>query len=175
MPSPMADEPARRVRRVRQSPAQRTTSRRKTRLKAGPAYSVARDLRTVRVRTDPLVPGLIGFTGVVLLGVLLFLDGRMPRLFWGAFQVGLVFAAAFITWLQTQSLYDIGRLCPYCMVVWAAVIPLVVIGSREAVSHLAPSSSLGQFLRNWTALIIMLWYVAVAAAVWFRFGSTLWA
>jgi len=111
----------------------------------------------------------------VLLGVLLFLDGRMPRLFWGAFQVGLVFAAAFITWLQTQSLYDIGRLCPYCMVVWAAVIPLVVIGSREAVSHLAPSSSLGQFLRNWTALIIMLWYVAVAAAVWFRFGSTLWA
>lgn len=42
---------------------------------------------------DTLVPGLIGFTGVVLLGVLLFLDGRMPRLFWGAFQVGLVFAA----------------------------------------------------------------------------------
>ncbi|GAA3013484.1 hypothetical protein GCM10020229_26000 [Kitasatospora albolonga] len=36
----------------------------------------------------------------------------------------MLFGIGFVTWLMTQTLYSIGALCPYCMVVWAAMIPL---------------------------------------------------
>jgi hypothetical protein len=28
---------------------------------------------------------------------------------------------------------------------------------------------------NWSVLIVALWYVAVASAIWFQFGERLWA
>ena len=33
----------------------------------------------------------------------------------------------FVHWLIFQSLYRIGALCPYCMVVWAVTISLLVM------------------------------------------------
>lgn len=119
--------------------------------------------------------GVVGFSFVVLLGVMLFLQGYAPKLIWFAFLVGLAFAALFITWLQVQSISVIGRLCPYCMVVWAVTIPLVVLGARESARQLAPTSKVATFLSHWTVLVVSLWYVAVAAAVWFTFGDRLWA
>lgn len=118
--------------------------------------------------------GLIGFTGVVLIGLLLALQQRLPGLLWGLFAGGLLFAAGFITWLQTQSLYDIGKLCPYCMVVWAVTIPLVVIGLRESSNALVPGTAISRFLKNWTLLTVLLWYIVVLAAIWFKFGTDLW-
>ena len=51
----------------------------------------------------------------------------LPRWYWAGLATGTALGVVFIHWLIFQSLYRIGALCPYCMVVWAVTIPLLVV------------------------------------------------
>lgn len=117
--------------------------------------------------------GIAAFSVVVTLGVLLAAGVTWPRWIWGGLQAGLVFGIGFVTWLQTQSLYALHVLCPYCMVVWAVMIPLFVVGTGACLQQLMPGSAVTRFVVNWRGLIIALWYLAIAAAIWFEFGAAL--
>ena len=75
---------------------------------------------------NPLI-GIVSFTVVVVTGVLAVAKVRLPRWYWGGLAVGTLLGVGFIHWLIFQSLYRIGALCPYCMVVWAVTIPLLVV------------------------------------------------
>jgi uncharacterized membrane protein len=68
--------------------------------------------------------GLVGFMAPVLVGVSLLAGARFARWFWIAFTVGTFLAWVFITWLFTQTVFVIGALCPWCMLVWSVTIPL---------------------------------------------------
>ena len=118
--------------------------------------------------------GIVGFAVVLTLGVV-WLGAPVKGWIWGGLQAGAVFGIAFVTWLQFQSIYSIGKLCPYCMVVWAVMIPLFVGVTRHSLRLVAPNSVTTRVVSNWTVLIVALWYVAVLAAIWFAFGSRLWA
>lgn len=119
--------------------------------------------------------GIVGFAVVLTLGVLLVAGVGLPRFVWAGLQAGVLFGIGFVTWLQYQSIYEIGKLCPYCMLVWAVMIPIFVGVTACNLRGLAPRSAISRFFNNWTVLIIALWYVAVIAAIWFEFGSDLWA
>ena len=67
--------------------------------------------------------GLIGFPLLACLGLMAATGVRLPRWAWRAAQVGVTFGVVFVHWLIFQSLYRIEALCPYCMVVWAGMIP----------------------------------------------------
>jgi uncharacterized membrane protein len=60
---------------------------------------------------------LVVATGVAALGGI-----RLPRWWWLGLQAGTIFGIALVHWLFVQSLYRIGALCPYCMVVWVVTI-----------------------------------------------------
>ena len=115
---------------------------------------------------NPLI-GIAGFAVVTTLGVLLASGARLPGWVWGGMQAGVIFGIGFVTWLQYQSVFNIGKLCPWCMVVWAVMIPTFVLVTARNVP--------GRFLRNWSGLVIALWYIAVAATIFFVFGDSLWA
>ena len=68
--------------------------------------------------------GLAGFPVVAATGAALLAGARLADWYWRGLQVGVTAALAFVVWLAFQSLYRIGALCPYCMVVWAVVLPL---------------------------------------------------
>lgn len=68
--------------------------------------------------------GLIAFSIVITLGVVLLTGASLPRWVWAGLQVGALAGFAFVVWLAFESLYRIGALCPYCMVVWAVTIPI---------------------------------------------------
>lgn len=119
--------------------------------------------------------GVVGFAGVLLFGSWLVAGRQLPPVAWIAVQVGVFFGIGSVTWLQYQSIYDIGKLCPYCMVVWAAMIPLFVTVTARNLRAWLPRSTVTRIVSDWTLLIIILWYVAIAAAIWFKFGSDLWA
>ena len=70
------------------------------------------------------VLGVIGFTIVIMFGALLFTGVEMPRLMWLGLNFGALAGMVFVIWLVSQSLYVIGALCPWCMVVWAVTIPI---------------------------------------------------
>ncbi|MGI9083677.1 MAG: vitamin K epoxide reductase family protein [Aeromicrobium sp.] len=119
--------------------------------------------------------GIIGFSIVMTLGVILWTGGGFGRFVWGGLQVGVLFGIGFVTWLQFQSIYRLDLLCPYCMVVWAVMIPLFVHVTACNLRGIAPSSALTRFMSNWSVLIVALWYVGVASAIWLQFGERLWA
>ena len=72
---------------------------------------------------NPLI-GLMAFPVVIVAGVLALSRVWLPSWFWRWLLVGATYGLAFVGWLISQSLYEIRALCPYCMVVWACVIPI---------------------------------------------------
>ena len=85
---------------------------------------------------NPLI-GIVGFTVVVVTGVLAVGRTGLPRWYWLGLAGGTtLLGVVFVHWLIFQSLYRIGALCPYCMVVWAVTIPLLVVVSSIALQPL---------------------------------------
>ena len=72
---------------------------------------------------NPVI-GLAAWIAPVVVGVALLAGARFARWFWVAFNIGVVAALAFVIWLISQSVFVLGTLCPWCMVTWAATIPL---------------------------------------------------
>ena len=72
---------------------------------------------------NPII-GLIGFVAPIAVGVALLAGARFARWFWIAFTTGVSLAWVFVTWLFTQTVFVIGALCPWCMLVWSVTIPL---------------------------------------------------
>ena len=85
---------------------------------------------------NPLI-GIVAFTVVVVTGVLARRQSARCR---GGIGPGWRSAhcsvSVFVHWLIFQSLYVIGALCPYCMVVWAVTIPLLVVVASIALRPL---------------------------------------
>ncbi|MDI6104653.1 vitamin K epoxide reductase family protein [Actinoplanes sp. NEAU-A12] len=70
---------------------------------------------------NPLI-GVAAFPVVAATGVAVLAGARLPRWWWLSLQAGTLFGVVFVHWLFVQSLYRIGALCPYCMVVWVVMI-----------------------------------------------------
>lgn len=120
---------------------------------------------------NPLL-GIIGFSVVLTTGVLRCAGVALPRWFHRGMQVGVLAAAVFITWLQTQSLYVIGALCLWCLLVWLVTIPLVVVVTLEnaAAGRLGTGAGrVGARVRPYTVTVVAVWYLVVLAAVGLRF------
>lgn len=83
---------------------------------------------------------------------------------------GTLLGVVFVHWLIFQSLYRIGALCPYCMVVWAVTIPLFVVVVSVALRPLA-GNVIARSLYTWRWSIVALWYTAVILLILVRFWS----
>jgi hypothetical protein len=70
---------------------------------------------------NPLI-GLLAFPIVATSGVATRTGAVLPRWYWLALHTGATAGVVFVHWLIAQSLYRIGALCPYCMVVWVVTI-----------------------------------------------------
>jgi uncharacterized membrane protein len=119
--------------------------------------------------------GLMAFSVVVTLGVLLWSRIELPTWVRSGLQLGVLFGIGFVTWLQFQSIYRLDRLCPWCLVVWIVMIPMFVAVTAWNLRDWREDHPVSRFLSNWTVLVVLLWYVGVASAVWFHFGDRLWA
>jgi uncharacterized membrane protein len=118
---------------------------------------------------NPLI-GIVAFTVVVVTGVLAVAKVRLPRWYWAGLAVGTLLGVAFIHWLIFQSLYRIGALCPYCMVVWAVTIPLLVVVSSIA---LQPQLEAGvaRLVYQWRWSLVTLWFTALILMILVRFWN----
>ncbi|UUO04114.1 vitamin K epoxide reductase family protein [Mycolicibacterium novocastrense] len=114
--------------------------------------------------------GIISFTIVVVTGVLALAKVELPRWYWAGLAVGTLLGTAFVHWLIFQSLYRIGALCPYCMVVWAVTIPLFVV---VAVIALAPQrgNTVARVLHTWRWSLVTLWFTGLLLLILVRFWS----
>lgn len=114
---------------------------------------------------NPVI-GVAAFPVVAAAGALVLARVALPRWFWLALQFGVTAGLAFIGWLIVQSLVVIGALCPYCMVVWAVVIPIMWFTTAHnlAAGHLDFGAP-GRALARRRGLVLALAYLAVVVAV----------
>lgn len=119
---------------------------------------------------NPLL-GLVAFTVVVVTGLLAVTKVVLPQWYWMGLTAGLVVGAVFVHWLIFQSLYRIGALCPYCMVVWVVTIALLVVVASIAYRPALGDrrSGPGRLLFRWRWSIVALWFTAVFLLIMVRF------
>ena len=116
---------------------------------------------------NPLI-GIVGFTVVVVTGVLAVGRIPLPRWYWLGLAGGTAVGVVFVHWLIFQSLYRIGALCPYCMVVWSVTIPLLVVVSSIALQPLG-GQAVARVLYSWRWSLVALWFAALILLIIVRF------
>ena len=113
---------------------------------------------------NPLL-GLGGFVAPIAVGVGLLAGARFARWFWALFNVGLAGALAFVIWLISQSVFVLGTLCPWCMLVWSVTIPLFWIVTARNLAEGVYGGALagfGGWLRSWAIPVTIVSYALVA-------------
>ncbi|GBE66397.1 membrane protein [Mycobacterium sp. MFM001] len=113
--------------------------------------------------------GIAAFTVVVVTGVLAVAKIALPQWYWIGLAAGTLAGAGFVHWLIFQSLYRIGALCPYCMVVWAVTIPLLVVVASIALRPVIEGNAVLRGLYHWRWSITALWFTAVFLMILARF------
>jgi len=122
---------------------------------------------------NPLL-GIAAFTVVIVSGVLAVAKVPLPQWYWVGLTIGTVGGVAFVHWLIIQSLYRIGALCPYCMVVWAVTIPLLVVAASivfRPVLEDGRGGAVARVLFQWRWSITTLWFTAVFLLIMVRFWN----
>ncbi|MEV8222772.1 MULTISPECIES: vitamin K epoxide reductase family protein [Dietzia] len=118
--------------------------------------------------------GLIGFGIVIAIGVAAATGVRFPRWYWVGALLGLTFAAGFVHWLAYQSIFQIRVLCPWCMVVWAATIPMFWYTLLHVLAKLTRARWV-RALQRWHLVPVVVWYLAVAGVILWAFWDFYWA
>lgn len=118
--------------------------------------------------------GLFGFGVITTIGAALLAGATFKRWFWLGLQTGVSFGIAFVFWLQYQSLYNIGSLCPFCMVVWAIMIPIfwyTTLYNLKA-GHIKTKGvwkKISDFAQKHHGDILLVWYLLVIGLIGYRF------
>lgn len=124
--------------------------------------------------------GLVAFPVLITIGMAILAGAKFKKWFWIGLQLGTIFGVVFVHWLFYQSVYNIGALCPYCMVVWAVTIAVFwyVTLYNLRMNHIKiPGKFLGAeaFVQRHHLDILLAWYLVVVLLIlvrfWYYFGS----
>jgi uncharacterized membrane protein len=126
---------------------------------------------------NPMI-GLVAYPVVICIGMGLFAGARYRRWFWLELQAGTLFGVGFVTWLQYQSLYNIGALCLWCSLAWFATIaPFCYTGAHNIKNGIIPApAALRNAVEDYHFVVPMLWYGVIAVLIltrWWSYWSTL--
>lgn len=124
---------------------------------------------------NPLL-GIAGFAIVTTIGMALLAGATFKRWFWLGLQGGSIFGILFTLWLQHEAIFEIQALCPYCIVVWLATIPIFVYTTlfnlREG--HIKTPKQLKRmitFLDRNSLNVVLVWYMLIFAVILQHFWS----
>ncbi|MDA2812516.1 vitamin K epoxide reductase family protein [Nocardiopsis sp. RSe5-2] len=124
---------------------------------------------------NPLL-GIACFAIVTAIGMAMLSGASFRPWFWWGLQGGVIFGIGFVHFLIFQSLYKISALCPYCMVVWAVMIPIFSYVTLDNVRTgriplpAGARSAAGVLIRNHT-VVVTVWYLLIIAAIAQAFWS----
>jgi uncharacterized membrane protein len=122
--------------------------------------------------------GLTAFFAPILVGFAILAGAKFAKWFWLLFTLAMGGGFAFVVWLFSQSLFDIGALCPYCMVAWTGMIPMFwkqfLFSTREGIVPV-PLKTVGFFVAayDWHWLFTFGTFGAIIGTTVWRFWD-LW-
>lgn len=124
--------------------------------------------------------GLMGFSVLTFLGVVLLAGATLRRWLWIVINIGVLVAFLFFVYLFFQGVYRINAICPYCFVVWMIIPPVLwyttLYNLREG--HITTPARLKGFvgfLQRHHGDILLSWYLIVLALIlhhfWYYFKT----
>ena len=116
--------------------------------------------------------GMIGFPVVMTLGVLIASGVTLPRWIWYSTAAGLGLGVLFVHYLAYAAIYEIVALCPYCMVVWSVMLPLVVMTVAHIISQgrkERDGASAARVVMPATVILVA-WYLGFVAVILEQFA-----
>lgn len=121
---------------------------------------------------NPLA-GLIAYPVVAGVGFALLAGARFRRWFWLGLNLGTLLGTAFCMWLMSQALYEIGALCLWCCLAWAATIAMfwytTVHNLRHGVLPAPRGVVAGAVEFHWAVPVA--WYLSIVMLITTRFWS----
>jgi uncharacterized membrane protein len=139
--------------------------------------------------------GIIAFSMLFAVGVMLFSGGRSKKPLWLLVNLGTLAAMVFVMWFFFESVYRIGSLCIYCMIVWTVTWPLFLYTtiwnfrenhfSIEATvkksflflktKHQKAIDSFFHFISRNHVQVLIAWYLAIILLIVFHFRTFFFA
>lgn len=120
---------------------------------------------------NPII-GVAAFVVPTVIGAALLAGASFKRWFWLGALLGHALGFVFVIWLFTQALYDIGALCPWCMVAWTGMIPLfwALLGYTAKSGYLGTRLvRFGETVFGWAWVLTAFTYLGIAVAIAIRF------
>lgn len=124
--------------------------------------------------------GIFGFTAVFVAAMTILAGAtKLSKIWWRTLLSGIVFGAGFCTWLFHEGVYDIGKLCLYCMLVWLVSFALLWLVTAHSIQnrYINLGTKLNKLLSNKYKLIAAT-YLIIFILLFFRWSdywmSLLW-
>ena len=126
--------------------------------------------------------GLITEPVVITVAVAALGGVRFPRWFMIAAQVVYTIGLAFAYWLFYEAMFDIGALCPWCLLVTVATtlvfFEMTYVNIRDDNLHLPrrlQRALLGVIRSNLDLVLVVAWILVLVRAVVLKYGEQLFA
>lgn len=120
---------------------------------------------------NPLI-GVAAFVVPTVIGAALLAGATFRPWFWWGALAGHTLGFTFVIWLFTQAVYDIGALCPWCMVAWTGMIPLfwAVLGFTAKSGQFGSKLiGFGKVVYEWAWVLTTVTYLVIAFAIAIQF------
>ncbi|WEV78928.1 vitamin K epoxide reductase family protein [Janibacter cremeus] len=122
---------------------------------------------------NPII-GVAGFAALSMFAVVVLTGATIRPWLWTATQASVTFAVLFIHWLIYQSLYVIGALCPYCMLVWVVTIAVfwhTTIHTLQRSKRSPRRRGIVDVLNDYRGTVLTGWYLVIVVLIAQRFWT----
>jgi uncharacterized membrane protein len=118
---------------------------------------------------NPLI-GIISFSMLFTTGIGMILGVNFNKKYMLFLNTGLLLSFLFVIWFYYQSVYNIGSLCIYCMVVWAVTWPLFLYSTVwNYINGNINNSRIIRFISENKVQLLLTIYVLGIALILLRF------
>lgn len=128
---------------------------------------------------NPLI-GLVMFGAQGMIGLAMLAGSKMKSWFWKLYGLGILGGLAFTLWLMWHSLYVIGAICIYCLMVWIVMFisAWYIFQFMLAEKHLKlRSKKVTKFIRVHHGDILLVWFLIITGLIlnrfWYYYGPQL--
>jgi uncharacterized membrane protein len=118
--------------------------------------------------------GIGAFAALAAIGAALLAGAQLKRWYWYLMLAGAGGGILFVHWLIFQSLYQIGALCPYCMLVWIVTIPtfwyiFLYVAAQGWLGKGLTQNPIARWFDRHHFDVLMVWYLVIFCLVMIRF------
>lgn len=117
--------------------------------------------------------GLFGFCAIFVAGMTILAGAtKLHKLWWRTLLAGTAFGTIFSVWLIHEGVFEIGKLCLYCMLVWLVSFALFLLVAAHSVQnkYISFGAKINKLL-SYKYELIALSYAIILLILFFRWSD----